>query len=175
MGKSVISRPPVKGALFRMAEQAIVDEYRFQYNPTVFKQNRKAVYYKSKTPGQFLPGAQFVRFDSASWQIDLLLYGKFGEINVEREVSRLELFVAPGPAFNLNAPQFVSPGRSKLVWGKWVFDVVFDDFDVEHFMFDKQLRPVASRVSMKFTPVSAGLRTDIAQLDRLRALSGIGG
>lgn len=159
--------PLSKGVLFRTYEDAVVDEFVFQYNPTRLRETVGANWNYTESPGQFLPVASFENFGNRTISFELLMYGREGR-NIEVDKSRLEMFVSPGPPFGLDSPQFVSPGSAILNIGHSLWDVKVDSIDFGHEMFDRQLRSTVILASVSLTVVSSGLEADVQFMDSIR-------
>ena len=174
--------PVVKSSILRIVQGAIIDQFHFQYNPTTYQETISVEWIFSQAPGQYLPCASFARFGNTEMRFQLFLYGReanvslsTGTADVKKEVARLKLFVSPGPQFSIDTPQFVSPGRSKLIMGERVWNGVVNSVSVSHEMFDRDFNLSMVRVDIVFTVVSFGLESELAHLNAIRSRAGLPG
>ena len=169
-------KPITKGALFRLFENAVVDRYDFQFNPSSIREVRGVDWNLSEAPGQYLPSASFNKIKHSDVSLRLLLHGLRATVPaaefVKRELARLELFVSPGPLFNDDFPQFVSPGRARLVYGPRVQTVVVEEIAFEYLQYNSELEPIVAVASLRLKEVSGGLASDVARLDAVRTNAG---
>lgn len=172
--------PLIKGHMFREVDGQIVDRYQFRYNPTTYKVTKGVKWTYSAGPGQYIPVASFDSFERETVVLSLLLdsVGVIGERvsdHFDRLEGRLQLFASPGPDFNIDQPQFVGPGRVRVVLGNRVYPCVMEKMETEYQMFDREFRPVRGTVNINMSVASEGIQADLARLNRLRARAGLSG
>ena len=174
--------PLVKGSMFRIVQDAIIDEFIFQYNPFQYQETLKTDWAFTTAPGQYLPVAAFTRFSPSNLKFQLFMYGRernvqfsTGNIDLRKEIARLKLFGSPGPEFGIDNPQFVSPGRAKLVLGERVWSGVVGSIVINYEMFDRDYNPTMARADLSLTVTSFGFEAELAHLDAIRARSGLDG
>lgn len=173
--------PLEKGSIFRLnSQKAVVDEFVFQFNPETYQMNVGNTWRMSQAPGQYIPAASFQRFNNTTFNFELFIYGRargdvasVGDVNVDQEMARLELFSAPGGNFTLETPQFVSPGKAILVLGRRIVRCTVDNIRFNVKLMDRAYNPILLTAAMQFTVASDGLESDLSYLANIRTRAGL--
>ena len=165
--------PPIKGAMFRLEDGVIVERFPFQYNPTEYSRTVSTGWKLSESLGQFLPVAVFSKFGERQVDFSLFMWGREkgaieGSKDVDKQMDQLELFCLPGSAFSVDTPQNVSPGRTKLVMGRRVWNGIVESIRFRHSMFDKQLSTVMGTADVVFKVSSFGFQQDVEYINSVR-------
>ena len=158
-----------KGALYRLQYGQVVDQFTFAFNPTTVTESLSTDWYKSGGPGQFLAGVSFKRFKPIQVNFRLFLYSRGGGANADKQLNQLKLFCMPGTDFSVDTPQFVGPGKTKLVLGPDIWTGVTDSVNIIREQFDRDLNVTVARVDVAFTQASKGLEEDVAYAKQIRS------
>lgn len=166
--------PVTKGRLIRFYNGSEVDSYDFLYNPQFVKESVSVKWNLSNAPGQYLPVASFQAFSPTVISFSLFLNCREngGSAALLENIAKLKLFAQPGSDFSASAPQFVSPGRCKLVLGSRVWNGVINSIGIDYTMFNRDFDPVAASVAVSFTLTSWGLDEEVAHIQGIRSRGG---
>ncbi len=174
----VPGRPITRGAILQLVKHDVVSRIDFQFNPEKHIEKLPVEWFYTKSPGQYLPMAQFKLFGRQEGEVKLFMYGRedaerddvlSGPSRVEKQIAKIKLLASPTSKFSFDNPHFVSPGHARLILGKRVWPITIDGVEIEHQMFTRNLRTVMASATVRYTIVSHGLEGEIEFLDRIRS------